>query len=116
MAATWKIIQPVIFHDGGQQRGARNNQFNFTCFHDLKPLPDVGDPIHFGGLAATVHLKPGERFTRRVDLRDWYEFDKTGRYELIGTFYLALHGNLDEYRVIWEAYISGPGHVTISGE
>ncbi len=104
---------PIVFLDGGQQRGARNNQFNFTCFHQLKPVPDVGNPIHFGGLAAIVDLQPGQSFQKRVDLRDWYSFNEVGVYDLIGSFYLGIHESQRAHRLVWEDYATGPGQVTI---
>ncbi len=105
---------PLLFYDGGQQRGARNNQFRFVCFFgEMRPEPDVGDPVNFGGLAGLVTLGPGDEFTKRVDLRDWFAFEETGTYMLLGNFQLTLHHTSEHYTPIWDDWASGPFFVTI---
>ena len=104
---------PLIFMDGGQQRGARNNQFGFACFHNMKPVPDVGDPMNFGGLARTVVLKKGETFTKSIDLRGWYELNEAGSYQLRCSFQLMLQKSEQAYDVAWEDYATGHCLVTM---
>ncbi|MGI9519370.1 MAG: hypothetical protein ACR2NP_20125 [Pirellulaceae bacterium] len=105
---------PILFYNGGQQRGARNNQFSFVCFFNgLKPEPDVGDPVNFGGLAAMVTLQNGEEFTQRVDLRDWFAFEETGTYILLGSFQITLHLTHENYTPLWDDWATGPLTVTI---
>lgn len=76
----------VHFLDGGMYRGARNNQFGFTAFRAHQPLPDIGHANHFGGIVRKIELKPGEVFTKRIDLRRWFEFTEAGEYQGVGTF------------------------------
>ena len=67
------------YSQGGSQRGARDNQFAFTAEQvGDKMLPDVGDPINFGGLVGIVSLKPGERHELSVDLKEWFNFTAGG--------------------------------------
>jgi len=55
-------------------------------------LPDVGNPIHFGGKAVPVILKPNESTTIPVDLTNWFHFSEPGIIYLRGS-YLMRFGN-----------------------
>jgi hypothetical protein len=96
---------PLIFQDGGMNRGMRNNQFGFTGFRDLKPLADIGSPVHFGGLSQTVVLRKGETFTKPVDLSKWFDLSEPGQYQFVGTFYLQIEPPAGGYRIVWDEYV-----------
>ena len=55
-------------------------------------MPDIGDPINFGGLSSIVPLDSGKIYENQIDLEKWFAFDKPGTY-LIHGFY-----RLDFYR------------------
>ncbi|HLQ76420.1 MAG TPA: hypothetical protein VK210_03645 [Terriglobia bacterium] len=94
----------VSFEVGGQNRGARDNQFGFTAY-GLGAVPDTGDPNHFGGLSYTQTLKPGETFKKDVDLRKWFSFSAPGNYRITGTYQLSFYTPEDNARfVIWQDY------------
>jgi hypothetical protein len=100
----------VTFMDGGMQRGFRNNQFGFIGFRNNRAMKDVGSPSHLGGLAWMVTLKPGEKFTKEVDLSKWFDLSEKGHYEVAGLFYLEFYPeskadvSASYHRVIWEDY------------
>ena len=90
------------FYNGGQQRGARNNQFSFTAFTSSRALPDTGDPRHHGGLMGLKRLAPGGVFTKEVLLTNWFEFSEPGSYRITAIYELDL---LDEdRRTIWDDF------------
>ena len=99
------------FLDGGKQRGARNNQFRFTAHSDSgnsPELPDIGDAMHFGGLAAHVMLKPGETFSKEVNLTKWFDFSVTGTYKIDGNFDLEINrGERREFPMEWDDVAKG---------
>ncbi|MEM6258521.1 MAG: hypothetical protein AAF711_20150 [Planctomycetota bacterium] len=79
--------ESFTFLDGGMQRGARNNQFSFVGFdHRGKPMPDVGDPMHFGGIGGFVELEPGGVFEKAVDATKWFEFSEPGAYRITAAY------------------------------
>ena len=47
--------KPFSFMDGGRNRGARNNQFSFTCRRNGRAVLDTGDAVHFGGLGRSTN-------------------------------------------------------------
>jgi hypothetical protein len=99
--------QPVSFEDGGMQRGARNNQFGFTAFHNSgfgRALPDTGDPRHFGGPSGRPTLKPGEAFTKTIGLGDWFKFDEPDSYRILGTYRLAISDAELTAPVLWDDF------------
>ncbi|MEZ5943321.1 MAG: hypothetical protein R3C18_18150 [Planctomycetaceae bacterium] len=97
---------PISFYNGGMQRGARNNQFDFICRRGNgtgKALPDVGDPNNFGGIASKVTLKPGDDFDMEIDITKWFKFEEPDIYRVTGLYRLELQPVEDEtWRVIWE--------------
>lgn len=100
----------VRFMEGGQQRGARDNQFGFTAFAGSgfdKPVPATGDPMHHGGLAAFRELKPGEVFRKQVDLSKWFRFEKADTYQITGMYELDLKNKDFDARVLWEEFAIG---------
>lgn len=95
----------VIFHDGGMNRGMRNNQFGFAGFRGCKPLPDIGSPVNFGGISTYVTLKKGETFQKRVDLTKWFDLSEKGYYNITGTFYMEFRSSTKEHRIVWADYV-----------
>lgn len=98
--------KPIIFQDGGMNRGWRNNQFGFIGFRDGKPIPDIGNPAHMGGLSTYVTLKKNEKFRKNVDLTDWFDLSRKGRYRFIGTYYMAFLDSLGDHRIRWADYVT----------
>ncbi len=97
---------PFSFYDGGQQRGARNNQFGFAAFRnsgDGEGVPDTGDPNNFGGMAGLRKLKPGESFQKQVDITKWFDLSQPDTYKISGRFEMELHDPEEEsYFVLWD--------------
>jgi hypothetical protein len=109
---------PIRFFDGGQNRGARNNQFQFICFggHGMgRPVSDTGDPIHFGGLAGYVELKPGETFRKSIDVTSWFTFPQADTYRLTCVYAMELHSGA-VWNPIWDDFATGYCEVTIAND
>ena len=95
----------VSFLVGGRNRGARDNQFGFTASDGVHIIPDTGNPTHFGGLGYFQTLKPGEVFTKEVDLAKWFRFERPGTYQVVGSYYLAFRDPVEQgHFMIWEDY------------
>lgn len=81
-----------FFQRGGAQRGARDNQYGFRAMLDgTKPVPDVGDPVNFGGLWTLQTVEPGKTFEDKVDLRKWFAFGQPGTYYIHGFYQLEFY-------------------------
>ena len=104
----------VTFQVGGKNRGERDNQFGFTAYDGMKPVPDTGNLVNFGGLSVNKTIKPGDVFTKEVDLRKWFTFQKAGTYEITGAYYLAfLNPDMKDYFVTWEDYATASFYLKI---
>jgi hypothetical protein len=108
------------FQRGGQQRGARDNQYGFhAMFNGTKSVADVGDPVNFGGLCTTQILEPGKAFEEKEDLRKWFAFDKPGTYYIHGSYELAFYQLVKSdksampWNVLWVEYASADFQVVI---
>src|SRR5262249_42107916 len=104
--------QPILFRMGGQQRGARNNQFRFLAYAGAgsgNAVSDTGNPIHFGGLSSLRPLKPGESVRETVELERWFKFSQPDTYRITGLFELELHDMPDRVTstTIWEDLATG---------
>lgn len=102
--------RPVRFMAGGQQRGARDNQFGFTAYSNYgfgPAVPDAGDPRNFGGKAMIVTLKPAESFTKEVDLAGWFKFKNKDFYQITATYELELYDADQTSRPIWHEFVTG---------
>ena len=105
---------PVTFQVGGKNRGERDNQFGFTAYDGMKAIRDTGNPVHFGGVSVNKTLKPGEIFTKEVDLRKWFHFEKAGTYEITGSYYLSFFDpDGEDYFVLWEDYATASFYLRI---
>jgi RNA polymerase sigma factor (sigma-70 family) len=97
---------PLRFTHGGQQRGARDNQFRFVAQEGFagKGLPDTGEPENFGGKVRVVTLKPGEIYTADVELTKWFKFTEPNSYRITGVFEMPVIDPLSEKfgPVIWD--------------
>jgi hypothetical protein len=125
----FKIGEPVVvrlritnvgnhdftFVEGGRQRGPRDNQFAFSA--EVMGgkiaagrmmgamLPDIGDPMNFGGIAGSVTLKPGQSREIPVDLNNWFKFERNGEYSIRGSYYMELiDPDKSNFQTIWEDY------------
>lgn len=109
----------IAFQRGGQQRGARDNQYGFRAMLNEQPVADTGSPINFGGLCGIVSLEPGKEFEDQVDLRKWFNFGRAGTYFIHGFYRLDffLPGNKNEglapWNVLWQDYASADFQVVI---
>jgi len=92
MTITNTGTEAIRFTHGGQQRGARDNQFRFVAQQGRagKGLPDVGDPNNFGGISRSITLKPGESYSATVELTKWFKFEKRDTYRVTGIFEMPL--------------------------
>ncbi|MCH7792420.1 MAG: hypothetical protein IID31_09105 [Planctomycetes bacterium] len=130
-AAEFKVGEPVAvelritnvgetsfrFMRGGRQRGARDNQFAFNAQFGRRMLPDIGDPIHFGGIATFVQLEPGKTVEIRVDLDGWFSLNETGTYMLRGSYYMAFtEPDSESFSTIWEDYATSEFMIRIGDE
>jgi len=100
----------VRFMEGGQQRGARDNQFGFTAFAGSghgKPIPDTGDPMNLGGLGAFRELKPDDLFRKQVDLAKWFKFKKADTYQITAMYELELQYKDFGAPALWEEFATG---------
>lgn len=107
--------QPISFYDGGSQRGARNNQFDFVCRSGRgKALQDVGDPMNFGGISQKITLQPNESLRKTVDITKWFRFQEPGTCQITGLFHLEFQpSDSDDWRVLWEDFVVGQCTVKI---
>jgi hypothetical protein len=90
---------PLRFAHGGQQRGARDNQFRFIAqggYGGGKGVPDTGDPENHGGKVRVVTLKPGESYTAEVELTKWFKFAEPDSYRITGVFEMPVIDPLSE--------------------
>jgi hypothetical protein len=86
----------VVFQRGGQQRGARDNQYGFRAqFSNQKvwrqAVPDIGNPMNHGGLFNRVPLDSGKLFEDQIDLKKWFAFDQPGTYVIHGFYQLDFY-------------------------
>ena len=107
----------VIFQRGGQQRGARDNQYGFRAMLSnktvlLQGVPDVGNAMNFGGISVHVQIKPGESFENQVDLKKWFSFEQAGSYFIHGFYLMEFYQTLlnrDTFTPatkLWSDYVS----------
>jgi hypothetical protein len=108
---------PFAFMVGGQQRGARDNQYRFLAHRSYgsgKALEDTGDPTNFGGKAFIKVLQPGEKFTATVDITKWFTFTDPDIYRITGLFELELYAPGEGFgRPIWDDLAAGDCRVKI---
>lgn len=107
--------KPFTFRVGGQQRGARDNQFRFLAYRsggDGKAVPDTGDPSNSGGKASCQTLNPGEAFKKSVTLDRWLTLTDPDTYRITGLFELELHDPLLGV-AIWDDLAAGDSLVRI---
>src|SRR2546425_1153356 len=70
---------PVQRHQGGRQRGPRDNQFAFQITRDGQPVTPVDGP-DFGGLSGPSPMAPGARVELRAPLDRWGDIGQPGHY------------------------------------
>ncbi len=94
------------FWDGGMQRGPRNNQFGFMAYRGHgygRAVPDIGDPTNFGGMAGQEVLKPGDTFTKEVELSKWFSLETADTYRIIGLFRMTV-GSPSDRAAAWDDF------------
>ncbi|MBC7821780.1 MAG: hypothetical protein IAG10_33250 [Planctomycetaceae bacterium] len=108
----------IHFLAGGRQRGPRDNQFAFIAHSGSghgKAIPDTGDPTNFGGLGSFITLKPGESFTKSVDISKWFKLDAGDSCRLTCLYQIelsVLEANSDS--LAWDEFLTGQCSVRIS--
>ena len=121
---SYKIGEPVVielqienvgqntvrFKEGGQQRGARDNQFGFIA---SPALPDSGDPMNRGGKGALRTLEPGDVFHKEVDITKWFKFEKPLHYEITGLYELEFQNEHFDVKHLWDEIVVGRCRVHI---
>lgn len=96
---------PFKFMRGGRQRGARDNQFAFSAEQNGRVLPDVGDPVNWGGLGTYVNLDPGADVEIPVELTKWFKFTEPGVVLLRGSYSMDFADpESTDYFKIWEDF------------
>jgi hypothetical protein len=75
---------PVAWERGGQNRGPRDDQFDFTVTRDGQPRIEA---MNFGGLSFMDELPPGERDEARTLLAPWADVTQPGHYEVTCSFH-----------------------------
>jgi hypothetical protein len=108
---------PFAFQVGGQQRGARDNQYRFLAYRSYgsgNALPDTGDATNFGGKAFIKTLQQGEKFTATVDITKWFTFADPDIYRITGVFELQMYDPGQGFgRAIWDDLAVGDCRVKI---
>ena len=95
----------INFTAGGHQAATRDNQFAFVAHSGYgKPVPDMGDPMTFGGPGSLVKLKPGELFTKTVDVSKWFRFTESGTYQLTCMYHIEMSSG---ERDLWDDFLTG---------
>jgi hypothetical protein len=69
----------VLRHQGGRQRGPRDNQFSFRITRDGQPVPEVPG-MDFGGLGGAAPFDPGQSAQLRAPLDRWGDVSRPGHY------------------------------------
>jgi hypothetical protein len=97
----------IAFQKGGRNRAVRDNQYRFVAEYNGKQVKDIGSNHHSGGMSIKRILKPGSDFTDKISLSKWFDFEKPGIYQILGSYYMAFfQSDNDSYRSIWEDYVS----------
>lgn len=104
----------IQFMAGGRDRGARDNQFDFIARRAIgTAIPDTGDPQHEGGLMEHVTLRPGDAFTKEVDLTKWFNFPRQGSYTITCLYHLELFSEAAT-KPIWDEFATDVCSVRIA--
>ncbi len=108
---------PLEFTHGGKQRGPRDNQFRFVAQAgaDGKGLADTGNAQNFGGISSSITLKPGEVYTARVELTNWFKFTESNTYRITGIMELPIvnANSPDGWRPVWDDLAVGECDVRV---
>jgi hypothetical protein len=120
VTATFRIenvgTNAIAFRKGGQYRGStRDNQYEFSARLQGRQVRGIGNNFHMGGLSGRQVLKAGAVFEDEVSLGNWFEFDKPGRYEILGTYDLTFFDPDPEadWTPIWTDLVSSEFVVNI---
>lgn len=112
--------ETACFIDGGRQRGPRDNQFGFTAMRGFgagKAIPDIGDPLNFGGMGSYKMLKPGKVFQKKVSLDKWFVLKDDDTYLITATYRFELYDPNGKFNhVIWEDFATGECTVCVKNK
>ena len=108
----------VGFAIGGQQRGPRDNRFEFKISRNGSPVA-IKDAPDFGGLMYYKALKTGEEHELSVDLRSWADLALPGHYQIDAVYRgeLAKNGEMPstaaDRKNLWDVSLTGQGAILI---
>ena len=104
----------ISFMKGGRNRAPRDNQYSFIAEYNGKQILDIGSSHHFGGITTKSTLKPGEIFKDRINLSKWFDFESSGTYRILGSYFMKFHDpDDDSYAIIWEDYVTAEFYIKI---
>ncbi|MBX7195866.1 MAG: hypothetical protein K1X94_27680 [Sandaracinaceae bacterium] len=75
----------VAWQRGGQNRGPRDDQFDFEITRDGQPVPRI-EAYNFGGLSFMDELAPSDHDEARTPLAPWADLSRPGHYEVRCSF------------------------------
>lgn len=76
----------VAWQHGGENRGPRDDQFDFTITRDGRPVARI-EAFNFGGLSFMDGLRAGEHDEVRTPLAPWGDLTQPGHYEVDCSFH-----------------------------
>ncbi len=76
---------PVAWEHGGQNRGPRDDQFDFVVTRDGQPVAPI-EAMNFGGLSFMDALGPGDHDEVRTPLAPWADLSRPGHYVVTCSF------------------------------
>jgi hypothetical protein len=68
----------------------RNDQFIFSAYLNGFQLTDKGKRRLQGGMGGPHYIKPGDSIEKEVDLQNWFDFCRPGRYKITCVFPMPL--------------------------
>jgi hypothetical protein len=109
------IGQNTIVFNADYRSSFRNDQYEFSCRLNRKPINDVGrNGFNSEQLSRAIRLTPGETFEEEVDLTEWFAFDTHGIYNLIGLYFMEFRdASKDDRWPIWTDYAAAQFFIKI---
>lgn len=107
---------PLLFRQGGHQRGPRDDQFRFFGSGPQGTLP-VKEATNFGALMHVVTIPPNEEVLLRVELNAWFDLETPGSYFLFGSYLLPIcKSETVAFPTDWEDYLVRPFSFEVTGK
>ena len=77
---------PVAWQRGGENRGPRDDQFDFVLTRDGQPVAPI-EAMNFGGLSFMDELVASDHDEARTPLAPWADVTQPGHYEVTCSFH-----------------------------